>query len=362
MEPPQEEAPEQDVEDAAGLPPAAAMVELALTPFKKYRQSSLVGGRGAKGGEEVEGDSVRNDFPPVVKINVSLLGFESIGPAEPTPAPPGQRTLREMMWLRHDAVPAAASKVRPEGSPEQRSPEGASRPFVGENAGQVEDATVVPPPVEHVLRSPGSVISTPTTRTVSPSLELEGESRDHAQHVTEGSVLVRCPRCMACLPLGATWDAHREEHSLVSSRREPALRRQQHVPFTTVPPEAKTSPCTPRQDTPVSPQIPRLLSSAESSGAATGTQTPDGRMSVREMGGSRGSTPSNSDAEAGGLADDNAAGGPPKRRLSDLLRLAVSSEQAADVLRQRGFLRADGQTRFARVGLLEERQGSALDE
>lgn len=59
-----------------------------------------------------------------------------------------------------------------------------------------------------------------------------------------------------------------------------------------------------------------------------------------------------------GAADgssDGDAGKRQNRKLSQLLMIAVTPEQAASVLRDRGFLRDDGQTRFANLGLVADK-------
>eukprot|EP00903_Cladosiphon_okamuranus_P014191 g13185.t1 len=213
--------------DLLVLPPATVLIELALTPFKNYRQSRRTadGGRLHSGAAVGAGEAPhqRDALPPVVKLIVSLLAFETVGPGPPTVAPPGQRTLRDMMWLKKGASTNTA--------PCAEGPDGSARPPRSGN-------------------------------------EVTGES--------------------AAVKAGAT--AATVPETVTSS----------HVAL-------------------VAPADAEVRKPAQ--GVAGGSSGGD-------------------------------AGGRQSRKLSHLLMMAVTPEQAADVLRDHGFLRDDGQTRFANLGLV----------
>ncbi|CAM9887204.1 unnamed protein product, partial [Ectocarpus sp. 8 AP-2014] len=228
------------------LPSARSLVELALTPFKNYQSSRTTasgGGapmgngaqRGAATGENGGkragaggGDNFPCDtLPPVVKLNISLLGFENVGRTQPTAAPPGQRTLRDMMWLEKPAEQTDAGAGM-----EGRRRDGnnlntaATPPRKNDLPRKIAVAdTVEPSPVAQTVavrsvNSSGVInFSAPTQPCSLPKAAntmATADDGDSPPTVAEqGSVLVRCPRCKACLPVGEAWDAHREAHLAV---------------------------------------------------------------------------------------------------------------------------------------------------
>lgn len=381
---------EEKSADRIALPPATMLIELALTPFKKYRQSRRaaddgglhggaaeeLGSGGAVGAGEIPRQ--RDTFPPVVKVIVSLLAFETVGPAPPTAAPPGQRTLRDMLWLKK-AAPTTTGALA-------EDPVGvASPPTLGSKVSRESAAatavvavpeTVVPSPVSRVAPAGNPSSSTDRTAGRSKTGEPTLGGRNAPRKVEEaGSVLVRCPRCKACLPVGEAWDAHREEHLLFATlfdHQEPAVVRRS-MPAT-LHHQAGPPPPTPL---PTIPPQHRLVSSPELVGAAAGARTTSIGGGVGRFGGDFldvGNDTPPSDAEgrtpvqgATGGSSDGEAGRRQSRKLSHLLMMAVTPEQAAGVLEDRGFLRDNGQTRFANLCLVgddlpRERQETALNE
>lgn len=377
-------------EDAPVVPAATLLVELALTPFKKYRQSrrsaegdGLHGGAATRAGAGAAGAGEMSHqgeaLPPVVKLIVSLLAFETMGLAPPTPAPPGQRTLRDMMWLKKSAPLSAAALTKAPGG--EASPPLSGSKVSGEaavaTAGSAPEA-VAPSPVARVspAENPGRIVDHAAGKPHAG--EQTGGSRSRVPRKVEepGSILVRCPRCKACLPVGEAWDAHREEHTLIEApndHQEPGgIRKSRpgtlyHLGGSSSRPRPSAMP--PRH---------QPWSSPELVGAAAGTRSTSGTVN---MGRSRGDFVGDGDdipppdAEVRtpiqGAAGGNSDGGAGRRhswKLSHLLMIAVTPEQAADVLGDRGFLRDDGQTRFANLGLVgnnyprEEEEEVALKE
>lgn len=322
----------------------------------------------------------RDALPPVVKLVVSLLAFETMGPGPPTAAPPGQRTLRDMMWLKKTTPTSTAALV--EGPDGRASPPPSGTKVPGESGAATATAaataaatvpeTVAPSPVARVAPAGNPSPSTDhAAGRPKPGEPTPGSNKGLPRKFEEaGSVLVRCPRCKACVPVGEAWDAHREEHLLIaapSDHQEPAgIRRS--GPATTLYHQARLS----------SPHH-RPLASPELVGGATGTgKTSSVGGNVGRFGGDLvdfGDDIPRPDAEARtriqGAADGSSGGdaqGRQSRKLSNLLMIAVTPEQAADVLRDRGFLRDDGQTRFANLGLVgndlprEKQEEKALNE
>ena len=106
METPQGFAKEALFAESVGLPPPAWLVDLALAPFKRYRKNLA---EGTGGGDLPPG----KETPPVVKLNLSFLGFESVGPvAARGRAPPGQRRLTDIMVHRQPEAAAACVNHR----------------------------------------------------------------------------------------------------------------------------------------------------------------------------------------------------------------------------------------------------------
>lgn len=336
------------VTEVAALPPANALVELALTPFKDHSRSDATGGEGVHGG----GDR-RSQTPPVVKLNLSLLGFKSVGPAAPVAAPPGQRTLREVMRPGRIASFAAESENR-----RDCSLNGASGTCVDGVQGQEAVEPVAQSPVASVPMSPTSSISPVKSQGVVPTREQRGEEMDDRQQVAEDGVLVRCPRCKACLPLGKAWDEHRGEHEKTRTDCKPGLGRHDNVLPMALPSGAQASSPASRHVMLGPPQLPPLPPSGSTFGAVREERN-DLQLNTRQSGQAVRGAPSLCATGVEGRADDARD---RRSRLSDLLQLAVTPEQAAGVLRDRGLLRTDGQTRFAHLGLDVEQQRTALEE
>ncbi|CAM9560687.1 unnamed protein product, partial [Scytosiphon promiscuus] len=346
-----------------GLPSAASLVDLVLTPFKSYRNSRQV--MAGSGGAQMErrkateegraGVNPRSEhLPPVVKLIVSLLGFESVGPARPTAVPPGQQTLRGMMWLKEDdALSRTTAAWKHEAMSGARQNGCTSPPpsgmVVSERSSTAEIVAPSPVPDSVPVRSPSKCGMMRAQDAVGPLEKakckvVSGIGNTPPRAAEEGSVLVRCPSCKACLPVGKAWDAHREEHVLGGSaegRNGPAgaqFNRTKSAPHRA---EALLLP--------PSEAIPNEEITGEEEGLVGGSPT--------KLGGGHGSEDSVSSQDAKMLlARDTAtrSGDCPgdrtrSRKLSELLMLAISSDQAADLLRQRGFLGKDGQTRFANV-------------
>lgn len=362
--------PDLDGQEKSGdllvLPPATSLIELALTPFKQYRQSrrtanggGLHGGAVARLGGGVVGAGEmahqKETLPPVVKLNVSLLAFETVGPGPPTTAPPGQRTLRDMMWLEKTTSTSTAAGAKcPNGA---ASPPPSQSKVSGESAAAPAEAavpgTVAPSPVARV--APAGIPSSIADHVAGlpKTGELIGGNRSSIPRKMEetGSILVRCPKCRACLPVGETWDTHREEHLLVaatSDHQQPdsGIRTRRPSPH----PHLST---TPPQRGALSPELVEC---------ATGTRKTSGAGNVGRLEGDfldfgDDIPPSDAEAriptqEAAGGSSDGDAGRRQSRKLSQLLMIAVTPEQATNVLQDRGFLRNDMQTRFANLGLV----------
>lgn len=396
--------------DRLGLVPAASLVELALTPFNNYRNSRRTASVGAKG-KAAEGgvragatNKPGQMLPPVVKLIVSLLGFESVGPAPPTAAPPGQRTLRDMLWLEKDPTSAGTAAVT-KGSRWNGSniSNGATSPPPSGNGIAAGEATAVaevvaPSPLARVVpvRSPSrsdlpkkGELAIEDDRKIPQNDAVEYRNVSHRvteknkeinirrKIVEDGSVLVRCPRCKACLPVGEAWDAHREEHMSVAAL--PDLHEPSEVQVCSGKPsspchttallpssEAKTSSRHHLSSFTPQPQPPPA---SELARAAAGTRQEPVSANLRQNGrhfGVDGDTRTSNAAvgvpargvaaySSGGDGGDGGDGGRwQSRKLSDLLMAAVTPEQAANVLKERGFMHGDGQTRFANLGLVED--------
>lgn len=393
-QPPPPVALEEDiVEKQTGLPPAASLVELVLAPFKSYRQTmngTISGGDGEMceaGGEKKN----RGKTPPVVKLNVSFLGFVSLGRfAAPVSVPPGQRTLRGMAWLGRDTPSASVSVGRQDGnsneagrssgkvsvggqegnsdelsrsSGDQFLDEAAASSVAAAAAGKAKAAPVMGSPIgQHVPIS--LTVSSASDRRIGGGALVDGTpaprkgGMSDPPQAVEGSVLVRCPRCRACFPLGDTWDAHREEHLLVLSQEQGLQRWSENVPPTEVPPPGDKPPAL--EGVFLSPQSSAESPPREPSDAmVTRLQAPGGGVRKEGVGGAR---RTRSSFAVGRRRGGDGGGRGQGTRLSDLLLQAVSPAQAADVLKERGLLRSDGQTRFARLRLAEGQQQRALDE
>lgn len=324
----------------------------------------------------------RDKLPPVVKLIVSLLAFETVGPAPPTAAPPGQRTLGDMMWLEK-ATPtttaALAKGPNGEASPPPSGSKVSGEPAAATAVVAAVPEAVAPSPVARVVAAgnPSSITGHPSARPKNGK-PTPGSRNSIPRKLEEaGSVLVRCPRCKACLPVGEAWDAHREEHVLEavpSDHQEPAGIGTSR-PATLCHQEGLSPPQ--NSSTAVPPQL-RPSPSAGLVGAATGTRRTSVGGDVGRFGGDFvdfGDDIQPSDAEvrapvqgAAGGSSDGDTGRRRSRKLSQLLMIAVTPEQAAGVLGDRGFLRDDGQTRFANLGLVgddlprEQQEEEALNE
>lgn len=351
-------------EDNVGIiSSASTLVELALTPFHSYRR------RGAIGGGAKEGGNPANEWPPVVKLNVSLLGFEKVGMAGPVAVPPGQRTLRDMRWLGRGSTSDSNSQVLHEHGTSNRR----SQPSAGGVLGEQRAATalVVCSPIASVPQSlSASPLDDPSRQTGTKGDGHEDEVRDSESHVAEGnSILVRCPKCKACLTLGEAWDSHRKEHVALGVKRDKAgvhRRNNNPSPTTGLSPTAFPSP---RRKTSSlhsarkcrqiraqqSQPLPRWEDSLESDGRREHDITLS-RAKRRQFEESVGDKRSKQAGEYASQSDGAGGRSEKPARLSDLLRLAVTPAQAADVLRRRGWLRPDEQTRFAHLRLGREMQ------
>ena len=348
-------------------------MELALTPFKSYvecsrNESRVIGGGGARGRgpgsrREAGGTSYpANETPPVVKLNLSFLGFENVVGS----GVPGQRKLTEMMRRPANCVSnhrrdlGGVVTIREGGRDESKAVD-RDRNCMSldgfEERGK-GDADVGPPP-SNALPLPQTSLAqaqahaAATTSIGSSTVRqpgrggYDGQPSPIALGGKDGSVLVRCPRCKACLSLGAAWDGHRDEHKHVSSSEGRKEKR-----------DALCLSMSPRT-TPRGRKRTASLSSPEPVGsrgiAPPAAKRSCGREEVRAGGGSGGVVLESSAAVV--ASDDRfswGAGG--RERLSDLLRLAVTPAQAARVLTERGMLPADGRTRFAGVFLEASQQ------
>lgn len=322
-----------------------------------------------------------------MKLNVSLLGFENVGAAAPAAVSPGQRTLRDMMWLEKDAA-LSRTTAKTTDSPPAQSPSTSGNGGSGKLSAGAK--AVAPSPIAHAIAGfpspprPGMIA--PSIANQATGLPATGKPPDSGSSVgapryvaEEGSVLVRCPRCKACLPVGEAWDAHREEHLSTDvspdNQEHAGIQSKHSMPATACRQAASSSP---PPHLSLSPRPSRSSLGAE--GAAPGARAAAAGRNMGHVAGDFGfgdgdpPPPLNSarEAEAArGIARGSSGSGGGLRKswkLSDLLMVAVMPEQAADVLRERGFLRHDGQTRFANLGLVGddaspgEQQRTALDE
>lgn len=346
-------------EDNVGLiSSAATLVELALIPFDSYRR------RGPTGGRAKDGGNPANELPPVVKLNVSLLGFEKVDMAGPVAVPPGQRTLRDMRWLGRGCASDSNYQVLHEHGTSNRR----SQPSVGGVLGEQRAATalVVCSPIASVPQSlSASPLDDPGRQTGTKRDGHEDDVRDREPHVAEGNnILVRCPKCKACLSLGEAWDRHRKEHVALGVKRDKTgVHRCSNNPFPTTSlsptafpsPKRKTSsPHSARKSRQIRPQqrqpLPRWEDSFDSDGRREHDITLN-RGKRRQSGESVGDKRSKQAGEYASQSDGAGDRNEKPARLSDLLPLAVTPAQAADVLRRRGWLRPDEQTRFAHLRL-----------
>lgn len=375
-----------DSSDLLGLPLAASLVELVLAPFRSYRNSrqAMAASDGAEAQRRRATEGGRADtnrrgenLPPVVKLIVTLLGFESVGPTPPTAAPPGQQTLRGMMWLKKDDAAPRSPEAMNRPTEDTTSLGGeTSPPRSGRRASEESSAAevVAPSPVPEVvpMRSPSKCAVVRARDVAGPRQERVRQMKGVVGE--EGSVLVRCPSCKACLPVGTAWDAHREEHmSGVAADGRSGPTRFESSRGPAVPHQAAALPLLPSEaDAPRYPlpdsdhnacvrllePRPRMASLEVVSAATAGEQEQSVEGNAGNLGGkdaSGGNTASpkaavrspvrDMTAESGDCPGDRAR----SRKFSELLMLAVSPDQAADVLRQRGFLADDRQTRFANV-------------
>lgn len=358
-----------------GLPLAQSLVELALTPFKNYQKSRTTasgGGastgdgarRGAATGENGgkrarvgEGDNCPCDtLPPVVKLNISFLGFENVGRGQPTAAPPGQRTLRDMMWLEKPATQTDAGAGMEDRRRDGNSLNtGRTPPRKNDLPRELAVAdTVGPSPVVQMVAvrsmdSPGVIASSvPSQRGSLPKATNARVTDDGCSSPTvaePGSVLVRCPRCKACLPVGEAWDAHREAHLTVSSLADGGMDGSRSSGQSARPHQSDVLASVHPRDRSFVTTDAAVEPSAGNEGQAGGGV---GFEDSRFRSGPAFEVPARGGAGSG---EDGGDGLWCSRKLSDLLMLAVSPEQAADVLKQRGLLRDDGQTRFASLDL-----------
>lgn len=351
--PAREDTPEAAVSsEVTGLPPPATLVEVALTPFKNYRRNGAFGSgpqvRGGRGGagHGGRGESLGKEMPPVVKLNLSLLGFESLGPASPAPAPRGQRTLRDMMWMGGDAASGDAVDDDLDGPPKTR--DGARVGGLVRNI--AAEAAAAPSPVPPVLLSPNSAIS-PAASAPPQSEDRLKMGKGVAPQAVEGSVLVLCPRCKACLPLGEAWNEHREEHLSLPACAPMSQKRGADTSPANSPRGKRPSPRTSRASMIIPSQALPLPPSGETSDASRARKS--GRIPADALGELQSTIGVRSRA-------DDAIG--RRERLSDLLRLAVTPGQASGVLKDRGLLSPNGQTRFAHLFLGTGQPRAALDE
>lgn len=298
--------PEVEIPESMRLPPPTSLVELALSPFKVYCQE--VHGEGTLGGNP---RSENNETPPVVKINLSFLGFESVvGVASVVAGPSRQQQqqlkLTDMMHREKCVAEQTTATVdRREGD---------------ENQKRRDDAGKVAP-----------VPARASPATPPPLVILE-----------EGSVLVRCPKCKACLPLGAAWDSHRDEHgSSLSETSMEAVSARSPLGTDRHKRRGDTSP----SPSPSRPPYVKRRSPLASSTMMTEIISPD------EVGTGAGDGPEIPTTIRGGMSAGEGPIAGRRERLSDLLERAVRPSQAADVLRECGLLPADGRTRFAGVFL-----------
>lgn len=338
-------APVDGAVDIVGLPPVATLVELALTPFKGYLRADPIGG----GQELAESHSCS---PPVVKLNVAFLGFEKIGNrlAAVKAAAPQQHTLESMMWLERDFTAVAMTDR-----------DNITNDGVGGAYGNTISTAVklVPAATEPVI-SPSAAnmsataTSSPATErpqvfrpmeTACPPLNHSEEKREVPQ-LKANTILVRCPRCKSCLPLGQGWDRHQEEHSAFERK----ARLQTEATHETRSTCESSSPRPMRQRR-VGKERQRTLSSPSISLDAEVRTRKDSsliKFSKRDRSESDvGGSPKRMSNELVVLGGER--NGHERTELSELLCVVVTPDQAANALKMYGFLNVDGQTRFANL-------------
>lgn len=337
-----------DSGDIPGLPPATTLVEIALTPFKSYARDGPSIGR-------QEGRQHRGESPPVIKLNVALLGFSTVGKpaANGVAAGLGQRTLSGMTWLGRDSISAVvtghdnpSSENMGEASGSRISPIRPTRPVATESVVSLSASTASPA----AGLSAGSVRS-PVPRAisaVSPPLQQLGEVRRKAPQVTENSVLVRCPICKACLPVGDGWDAHREEHWALENKaklmiKSPGRRQVSPLPGSRIP-ERQTAIALQEQHTMSRRNVLHVAEERT-------RHNPIMISPSRYVGGSSDANEASRPSLLFGVDElrERDENGGQRSKLSELLRVAIMPEQAAQILRDHGLLQAGGQTRFANL-------------
>lgn len=330
----------------AHLPPASTLVELSLTPFKTWKRDAA-GDHDGKGGEAVRGT------PPVVKIIVTLLGFESLTKTAAVSVR-GQRTLDEMMRQQKGAGLVGRTDHK-EGIADS-NPVDATPPGSAVTEATAPTAKVLHPTGRGSGTSEDEVLrySELRSRDESDCVHIlpQGGDEEGAPRVSQDSVLVRCPKCKACLPIGRGWDEHRERHSALDHsrrvRREPSRRTTTAVP-------GQPSCITTSRAPSVREPGPDIAPPPGGVPPGTSTETYIGPP-PREAGqaGERkvpGNTRQAVTAEDAVVQDEKRA-----LRLSALLPLAVGATEAMNILRTRGLLRADGVTRFANLYLDESEE------
>lgn len=285
----------------------------------------------------------RRQIPPVVKIIIYLLGFENIGTLEQVAAPQGQPTLKDMLWKGPDASPSKVSRYT-------RGDRGDSELTSYGTSDKTTARPVQASPPAPVPRSP--ILSTlPVANDLSLKSREQGRggSKNPAQ-VAAGSILVHCPRCKACLPLGEAWDRHREEHLHTQKASPKSVVRQQikaSSTSTAFPSETKISDGLWRERMTLPQQNPPRSFDAERDLATNrNTCTRQVKRAVR-------APPPHSTAGEGRSGEAASK----RARLSDLFHQAVTPERAADVLKELRLLKEDGQTRFAHLFSTREDTG-----
>lgn len=256
-----------------------------------------------------------------------------------TAASSKQRTLRDMVWLGNES--GASEEVTP-----QHGLAGTTEAGIPTSSSSAESTTVSQAHVDSALSRPDVGRQTRSSPP-SPRLRLAAErlspsrrernEQQYVQHAVQGDVLVRCPRCKICLPLGQSWDRHREQHlvlerrrtftsgtvtslesSSVMTRRDHAVPRQQGVLSMAVAESQKG-----RQSPSVRPELAR-----EGTVLAKREQAPHGASVQQEQQGAS--------------------------ALSALLPLVVEASQAREFLNERGLLHGNAQTRFAHLFVNDE--------
>lgn len=283
-----------------------------------------MGGGGGGGGV---GGNTGNQMPPVVKLNIALLGFTHVGPAVPAAVPPGQRRLRDMIRRGNNGSSTPSSRERGDAG----SPSEAKQTPTDKGPAQTAAASVAGSPTASIPESPTS------------SVARGGGTRLGIVQATEGCVLIRCPRCKACLPVGEAWDQHREKH-LHSPYKEPEYRssarqfQESSSALTRTPSRSSKGYSRPLS----SPTIGHQRSITD-----TGDRTIHGNTGAHQSGQAIRGSPLKVATKATGQARENVQS--RRARLSELFQLAVTPEQAADVLTKYGLMPRGGQTRFARA-------------